>query len=413
MNSFLPLIQFFYDLQEVKEFSLGVDDYRDLMEVLQTKNGLKYFEKTDKADEVDKLLKLCKLLWLKPGQNEKLFDRIYQTSMIGIAERSSNFDDEKEGLADDKNGESGSHGQDQNDFSDEKEKSDHIEFDAHDFSEKKEATVDKPSKKSNKKDADRPIYLNFEKGEGKALHKQNESLKHFNFVRKFVPFRRRSFEQVWRSFKNTGGAMRTTKEIDIPGTIQQLNRRGFIHQPTYQYDYKIRANVISFVDHKGSMLAYKHLANAILDSAETGAGVELERLYFYNAPQALNIEDNGWQNYVFKNKSHSQPVPLKKANPKQLPLLIISDAGAATGGLNIDRIKATEKFLRALYKQTHKIAWLNPIPQDRWAKTSADIICELVNMYEATEAGLLQAIKLWNGKTPPRSAILFPEMLSV
>ncbi|MBK9459596.1 MAG: hypothetical protein IPN94_09215 [Sphingobacteriales bacterium] len=51
------------------------------------------------------------------------------------------------------------------------------------------------------------------------------------------------------------------------------------------------------------------------------------------------------------------------------------------------------------------------MPKNRWDGSSAYIIRELCDMFEATPEGLQKAILLLNGKKSPRSPIVFPELL--
>jgi uncharacterized protein with von Willebrand factor type A (vWA) domain len=55
-------------------------------------------------------------------------------------------------------------------------------------------------------------------------------------------------------------------------------------------------------------------------------------------------------------------------------LLVISDAGAARGFLNRSRVEQTQRFLADANKRTRAIVWMNPMPKDRWAGTTAQAI---------------------------------------
>ena len=43
--------------------------------------------------------------------------------------------------------------------------------------------------------------------------------------------------------------------------------------------------------------------------------------------------------------------------------------------------------------RSHRVVWLNPMPEDRWEDTSADYIYGMVPMYELNERGMITAIK--------------------
>src|SRR5690606_1377024 len=61
---------------------------------------------------------------------------------------------------------------------------------------------------------------------------------------------------------------------------------------------------------------------------------------------------------------------------------IISDAGAARGGVHKKRIDATRHFLEQLRARAPRILWLNPMPRSRWAGSSAMYLSFFVDMLE-------------------------------
>jgi uncharacterized protein with von Willebrand factor type A (vWA) domain len=50
-------------------------------------------------------------------------------------------------------------------------------------------------------------------------------------------------------------------------------------------------------------------------------------------------------------------------------VLIVSDAGAARGNFNKDRVEYTVKFLKQLEQSVSYYTWLNPMPNDSWQNT--------------------------------------------
>jgi uncharacterized protein len=52
-------------------------------------------------------------------------------------------------------------------------------------------------------------------------------------------------------------------------------------------------------------------------------------------------------------------------------LLIVSDAGAARGFFNRERLQRSRTFLDEARKLCVPIVWVNPMPRARWAKTTA------------------------------------------
>jgi uncharacterized protein with von Willebrand factor type A (vWA) domain len=78
-------------------------------------------------------------------------------------------------------------------------------------------------------------------------------------------------------------------------------------------------------------------------------------------------------------------------------VLIVSDAGAARGSRRLERIGATTKLLGRLKLRTRLLAWLNPMPQERWEGTSAHMISCLVRMFQMDPDGCSAALDVVRG----------------
>ncbi|MBK9462664.1 MAG: hypothetical protein IPN94_25445 [Sphingobacteriales bacterium] len=187
-----------------------------------------------------------------------------------------------------------------------------------------------------------------------------------------------------------------------------------MEQPIYRTCKQNQTALITLIDHKGSMVAFRQLAQTLADSAKK-AGIDNHIYYFRNVPQRYNYpEPEKCLLYVYADRGEIKHEPLRDILTKQpnAAVLIISDAGASGGNYNMKRIEATETFLRELYTHTLKVAWLNPMPEDRWDSSSAYIIRELCDMFEATPNGLQKAMPILRGKKQPHSPIVFPELLN-
>ena len=64
------------------------------------------------------------------------------------------------------------------------------------------------------------------------------------------------------------------------------------------------------------------------------------------------------------------------------------------------RLAQTAVFLDQLQTAVRHLAWLNPMPQTRWAGSSAGFIARQVAMFETTRIGLQGAIKALRGARP-------------
>ena len=114
--------------------------------------------------------------------------------------------------------------------------------------------------------------------------------------------------------------------------------------------------------------------------------------YFHNCPAEHLYHDAGQQ--------RGEPIGawLARLSGERTSVLLISDAGAARGGFSPERALHTAVFLGRLKQQFGQIAWLNPMPRERWPGTTAEVIAQLAPMFAITRAGLDGAIDVLRGR---------------
>lgn len=81
-------------------------------------------------------------------------------------------------------------------------------------------------------------------------------------------------------------------------------------------------------------------------------------------------------------------------------LLVVSDAGAARGGRDQARFRATARFLVRIKQRTTLVVWLNPVPRERWPGTTAQLIGAVVRIYPMDEDGFSNAVDILRGQAP-------------
>ena len=79
-------------------------------------------------------------------------------------------------------------------------------------------------------------------------------------------------------------------------------------------------------------------------------------------------------------------------------VLVISDAGAARRQLDIVRLADTIALVKALRTGSAGVAWLNPVPREQWARTTAGQVARHVPMFPFTRQGLYQAVDALRGR---------------
>lgn len=199
---------------------------------------------------------------------------------------------------------------------------------------------------------------------------------------------------IWRRFRL---ALRTGPgvELDIAATVDAQCRQGVLAEPVLRPERRNQARLIVLVDASPSMVAWRRF-NPVLAESLRESGLGLAVLYYF---------DNVPKNRLFKTDTLTHPVPLDEVikQHSSSTLLIISDAGAARGNRIQGRIEATKAFLERVKQSWQPTVWVNPLPQKRWRKTSAQKIARLpqLAMFELNEDGLIKAIDVLRGLRSP------------
>ena len=126
----------------------------------------------------------------------------------------------------------------------------------------------------------------------------------------------------------------------------------------------------------------------LIKTARADKGIKHSAVYYFN-----NVPER----YLFLDKKCHKRIRVTDLQADSgSSIFIISDAGAARGRLNEDRIELTEEFL-APYRYM-KLAWLNPMPERRWIDSSASYIATMTNMLEVSDFNFKNVTKLLKGK---------------
>ena len=209
----------------------------------------------------------------------------------------------------------------------------------------------------------------------------------------YYPIGRRSMVYNWRYLRRLipDGPLDV---LDISTTIKQTTRQGFYLSPLYRRREKNHAHLLFLIDQNGSMTPFHRFSRDLVETALYESPLQQEKVnafYFHNVPGAS----------VYQDLYLTEPIALQTvlaSCDNQTSILIVSDAGAARGYRELKRIRATTSFLFTLKRSTSLIAWLNPMPEERWIGSSAEILANLVPMYEMDKTGLSNAIDIVRGQ---------------
>ncbi|OCQ93510.1 hypothetical protein BCD64_01035 [Nostoc sp. MBR 210] len=207
----------------------------------------------------------------------------------------------------------------------------------------------------------------------------------------YLPVTSREMKQCWR-FLRRHVRVGTLQDLDVVGTVEKNCFYGILPELVMMSDYTNQVKLVLLVDQGGSMVPFHHLCRQLVDKAQRGGNIKQASVYYFqNHPKKYLYSD--------PNKLHAQPIEdFLESIDKKTSVLIVSDAGAARGNYNPERVEATKEFTLQLQQSVNYYAWLNPMPQDSWDDNTAGQISCFVPMFEMSREGLNAAIITLRGR---------------
>jgi uncharacterized protein len=181
-------------------------------------------------------------------------------------------------------------------------------------------------------------------------------------------------------------------ELDVTATVEKAAQQGFFLHSVYRKREINHARLLLLIDREGSMTPFHRFTNDLVETAKYETNLQYVDIgYFHNIPAES----------IYQDPHLTEPILFKDFLEQcdgEPSVLIVSDAGAARGDRRMERVSATTKVIFDIKQYTHLIAWLNPMPKERWTSTSAQILSYLVPMYPMDKEGLSQAINILQGQ---------------
>lgn len=226
-----------------------------------------------------------------------------------------------------------------------------------------------------------------------GLHsKPEQQSDRFVLAADYLPVTQRQMKQSWRHLRRMVREGLAT-ELDVATTVRQVARDGILLEPKLMPPRVNRTELVLLLDQDGSMVTFHALSLRLAETAQRGGRLGQAGIYYFHNCPANYLYNDPWC-------LEAQPIPavLSQLRRDRTVILIFSDAGAARGGLNFKRVSLTMVFLKQLTPYVRYVVWLNPMPKQRWAGTTAGEIARYVPMFEATRQGLDQAIDVLRGR---------------
>jgi uncharacterized protein len=182
-----------------------------------------------------------------------------------------------------------------------------------------------------------------------------------------LPISIEKITDTWRVWQETQPP-NADQEIDVERTMAGMSPLGYIEEIVWQPAAVNSPELVVLVDEGENMQTYWPLVSKLFKTIEQKRITPAKIYRFKNYPWRFLYH---WKQ---PGKSVLAADVLKNLSPERTILLVVSDCGAATGLEDEDRVSGTLEFLERWQKSVRPILWLNPVPEDRWAKTPAAAI---------------------------------------
>ncbi|MDX1984581.1 MAG: hypothetical protein SFV51_30195 [Bryobacteraceae bacterium] len=203
----------------------------------------------------------------------------------------------------------------------------------------------------------------------------------------YWPITQRAMAYGWRRLRRPV-ADGPADVLDLDATVSRAVHDGFFLQPAYTRRVRNHARLTLLLDMNGSMAPFHSFCRDLAATATAEPTLEeVAVFYFHNLPEAFYLD-----RYLTRPAG-----PLLPAIEPDTSILVVSDAGAARGHHRSQRVRATNEFVTACRRHTPLMAWLNPLPRERWNGNSASAISQFVPMRQLDDEGFRHAVDLLRG----------------
>lgn len=373
------LFRFFQNIRSALDIELGLGEFMLLQEA---------FEKGYDPIDTEKVYDLCARLWLKSENQEEAFRRLFEKEAIReiqLLRKKLQHIQLQQQRIEKKTPE--------NKPPERKERLENRDTDTQrSYAERLEEAV-----KEEKKQAQyvtEEVKIQFAQNDQLIEQKDHKMAytKQFLMSNNYHPISEREMKQNLRFLRNKI-AVGESQEVDMTATIEKVAKKAVFENVVFQPKYENKLQLLIFIDIGSSMIAFHHLGKQLERSALKGGGQANTKVYFYrSAPE----------DYVFTQRDGTSFIKFadlfKGLNKPYTNALFFSDAGAATTTEDADRTILHWDFIEQLLPHLSHAAWLNPVPKSRWIDTPAEMLSEMVPMFEVNKIGFAKAIHVLRGK---------------
>ncbi|MBU7587342.1 MAG: hypothetical protein KAF91_31640 [Nostoc sp. TH1S01] len=351
----LPLLDIFNSLRSRHGLPLGIEEYLVLVRSLEGGFGI---------SNRQELEQLCCMLWAKSEEENRLICRLFDEMWKPIESHSANSD-----------------------FSTQKiSQSSSIKTS---ISEASSINKSLPDLEATPIITPEPVQA----VQAVRSNRKNREMKRprYMLLTEYFPVTKRQMKQCWRYLRRPVRQGVPT-ELDVEATVAKIGREGILLQPVMMPPRINRTDLVLLIDQEGSMVPFHDLSRQLVETAQRGGRLRTTNVfYFHDYPDE----------YLYRHPAMLDAKAVSEVLEEigeRGAVLIISDAGAARGHFDQERVDNTKVWIKQLQQSVRYYAWLNPMPSECWRQTTAFEIARFVPMFEMNPQGMNAAISVLRGR---------------
>ncbi|NEP01734.1 MAG: hypothetical protein F6K58_24380 [Symploca sp. SIO2E9] len=352
----LPLLDIFNSLRQRHGLLLGVDDYLVVLRSLQAGFGV------PSRQEVEQL---CCLVWAKSEEENRLVKRLFEQIWQYFT-----VDSENDSL----------------DATETSTQSSTLEDSLSETPPLDEALPELETQPSLTLEPVQAVQAVRSSRRDRELKRPRYSL-----LTEYFPVTKRQMKQNWRSLRRLVREGVPT-QLNVEATVAKMGREGILLEPVLMPPRCNRADLVLMIDQEGSMVPFHQLSRQLIETAKRGGRLRQTRVfYFHDYPDE----------YLYRHPAFLNAQPIAEVLEEigeWAMVLIVSDAGAARGNFDQERVESTKVWIKQLQQSVRHCAWLNPMPKECWQYTTAREIARLLPMFEMSRQGMNGAISVLRGR---------------
>ena len=212
---------------------------------------------------------------------------------------------------------------------------------------------------------------------------------------KHLSIKERPAQQLWRRMRQQS-IRQPSDEIDVPQTVKVLSRYGYLKSLAYKTEKVSRQHFVLLIDCAEEMGAYQVLINKFTWILKQSTRLtKVAPLFFRQYP---DFKHNDFHFYANQEFTRSAPLQkLEKSWYSNSCVFILSDGGAINGTLDFGHLSVMQSLCKRLQSNFSQVIWFNPLPEERWKNTTAEIFAQEILSLPLDQKGIAKAVRFLKG----------------